>query len=89
MQCVWRSVSNAGRFFPTEIHHAQCAQKQQVKMEQRLKYKLGVEADKEKERKKQVEVDAYRASLVVDIKLKKVRHAEDAKVGGCTVVVPW
>jgi len=56
------------------------AEKQQVKMEQRLKYKLGVEADKEKERKKQVEVDAYRASLRVDIDLKKVRRAEVAQL---------
>merc|ERR1719174_1411040 len=56
------------------------AEKQQFKMEQRLKYKLGVEADKEKERKKQVEVDAYRASLRVDIDLKKVRRAEVAQL---------
>merc|ERR1711939_486636 len=56
------------------------AEKQRVKIAQRLKYKLAVEADKEKERKKQLEVDAYRASLVVDIELKKVRRLEEAKV---------
>ena len=83
MQCVFVDicdVSNAGRFFLTELHYAQCAQKQKVKEEQRLKYKLGVEADEAKARKKQLEVDAYRASLRVDIGLKKQRHAAEAQV---------
>jgi len=35
-------------------------------------------ADEEKERKKQVEVDAYRASLRTDIALKKEIRAKDA-----------
>lgn len=52
--------------------------KQQVKDAQARKYQRGVAADKEKARKKQLEVDAYRDSLKVDIALKKDRRAEEA-----------
>merc|ERR1711934_1100473 len=54
------------------------AEKQRVKEEQRAIYNAAVLADEEKARKKQVEVDAYRASLRTDIALKKEIRAKDA-----------
>jgi len=53
-------------------------EKQRVKDGLALKYKLGVAADKEKERVKQLEVDAYRDSLKTDIELKKILREKEA-----------
>merc|ERR1711934_382889 len=74
-EVVWDANRRQKEALAAEVADGMATQVQRHKQDA-----LDIEAEKQKERKKQVEVDAYRASLRVYIDLKKVRRAEVAQL---------